>query len=229
MEALHFALNVGAALLMGMAIGFERQFRQRTAGLRTNALVCVGAAMFVSLTRLMQDTNSPTRVASYIVSGIGFLGGGVILREGFNVRGMNTAATLWCGAAVGTLAGAGFPAEAALSTAVVLLVHVALRPLVRRIEARTVTTQEVEVLYRVRVVCDDAQEAVIRLVFLRHVNSRPGMALQGLASQDTEHAGKTAVVAEVFSAQRNDKYLNELVSRMGIEPGVSAVGWERVS
>src|ERR1700678_4145620 len=119
MGLLAFALNVGAALLMGFAIGLERQFRQHPAGLRTNALVCTGAAMFVSLSHLMGDTASPTRVASYIVSGVGFLGGGVILREGLNVKGMSTAATLWCTAAVGTLAGAGFPGHALLGTALV--------------------------------------------------------------------------------------------------------------
>jgi putative Mg2+ transporter-C (MgtC) family protein len=136
-DIIPFVAHVGAALLMGAAIGLERQVRQRTAGLRTNALVCLGAAMFVSLSGLMGDANSPTRIASYVVSGIGFLGGGVILREGFNVRGMNTAATLWCTAAVGALAGAGFVAHAAAGTAAVLLAHLALRPVVRRIEART--------------------------------------------------------------------------------------------
>src|SRR4051812_44299980 len=90
MEIVSFILNVGAALLMGAAIGLERQFRQRTAGLRTNALVCVGAALFVSLSRLIGPEASPSRVAAQVVSGVGFLGGGIILREGFNVRGMNT-------------------------------------------------------------------------------------------------------------------------------------------
>src|SRR5271154_5826230 len=104
-----FTLNVGAAMLMGVALGLERQYRSHPAGLRTNSLVCVGAAMFVSLSGLMGVND--TRIASYIVSGIGFLGGGVIIREGFNVRGMNTAATLWCSAAVGSLAGAGFPLQ----------------------------------------------------------------------------------------------------------------------
>ena len=94
MELLHFVFNVGTALLMGVAIGLERQIQQHVAGLRTNALVCVGAALFVSLSRLMGDHDSPTRIASYIVSGIGFLGGGVILRDGLTVKGMNTAATL---------------------------------------------------------------------------------------------------------------------------------------
>jgi putative Mg2+ transporter-C (MgtC) family protein len=104
---LHFLLNVVSALALGTVIGLERQWRQHQAGLRTNALVALGAALFVSLSRLMGDENSPTRIASYIVSGLGFLGGGVILRDGLTVKGMNTAATLWCTGAVGTLAGAG--------------------------------------------------------------------------------------------------------------------------
>ena len=128
MSLVHFVLNIGAAFLMGMAIGLERQYRQHTAGLRTNALVCVGAAMFVSLSHLMGDSSSPTRMASYVVSGIGFLGGGVILREGMNVKGMITAATLWCTAAVGTLDGAGFPLHGLIGTLTVQSLHVCLRP-----------------------------------------------------------------------------------------------------
>src|SRR6516162_6961808 len=138
----HFLLNIAVALVLGIAIGFERQFRQRTAGLRTNALVCVGAALFVSLGVLLErgDATSAARIASQIVCGIGFLGGGVILREGFNVRGMNTAATLWCSAAIGTLAGSGHLLEALIGTSAVLAIHLALRPVVRKIDERMKTT-----------------------------------------------------------------------------------------
>src|SRR5258708_6342249 len=108
MEFAMFAINIAAALVMGIAIGLERQFRQHAAGLRTNALISVGAALFVSVGRMVDHESSPTRVAAQVVSGIGFLGGGVILREGLNVRGLATAATMWCSAAVGTLAGLGF-------------------------------------------------------------------------------------------------------------------------
>ena len=128
MEELRFALRIGVALLLGGLIGLERQFRQHPAGLRTNALVAVGAALFVSLTHLMGDPSSPTRIASYIVSGVGFLGGGVILREGLTVKGMNTAATLWCTAAVGTLAGASLPLHSLIGTATILALHLSLRP-----------------------------------------------------------------------------------------------------
>src|SRR6201990_3279989 len=95
------------ATLMGACIGFERQWRQRLAGLRTNTLVALGAASFVVFSGLVPGDNSPTRVAAQLVSGIGFLGAGLIFKEGLSVRGLNTAATLWCSAAVGLLAGEG--------------------------------------------------------------------------------------------------------------------------
>jgi putative Mg2+ transporter-C (MgtC) family protein len=76
----------------------------------------------------------PTRMAAYFVSGVGFLGAGVILRDGVKVRGINTAATIWCSAAVGVLAGAGYIIEAAIGAVLVLVAHVALRPVARRLD-----------------------------------------------------------------------------------------------
>jgi len=225
-ELISFTINIAAALIMGVVIGLERQWRQHTAGLRTNALVALGAAMFVSLSRLMDDTGSPTRIASYIVSGLGFLGGGVILRDGLNVKGMNTAATIWCTGAVGTLAGSGFILHGLVGTVAVLAAHLLLRPVVRKLESRTRMAVDVETLYRMRVVCLTQQEAVIRMIFMRHVNSQSQMALQGLLAKEADLEGNTAVVAEIFSSERNDRYMNELVSRIGVEPGVSSVSWE---
>jgi putative Mg2+ transporter-C (MgtC) family protein len=226
-EIVNFSLNVGAALVLGVALGLERQFRGHPAGLRTNALVCVGAALFVSLTGLMKDQNSPTRIASYIVSGIGFLGGGVILREGFTVRGMNTAATLWCSAAVGTLAGAGYAPHALIGTVAVLGVHFGLRPIADWLDRRQKTSPNVELSYRFRVVCEVKDETLIRTILLRHVNSKPGMTVQGIATEDSGGPGKTTVVVDIFSVQRNDRALEDLVSRVNIEPSVKSVSWDK--
>jgi putative Mg2+ transporter-C (MgtC) family protein len=222
-----FILSVGAALLMGVAIGLERQYRQHPAGLRTNALVCVGAALFVSLSGLMDDRGSPTRIASYIVSGIGFLGGGVILRDGLNVKGMNTAATLWCSAAVGTLAGAGFPAHALVGTSAVLGLHLGLRPIARRIDTRLKTAVDVETLYQLRVVCQESQEGVIRTILLRHVNSLPKMTIQRISTQEAEHDGRATVVGDIFSVERDDRAIQDLMSRINIDPSVTSVSWEK--
>ena len=105
------------ALLLGCLIGLERQWHRRNAGLRTNALVSLGAALFVSLSGLLFGTGDQSRIAAQVVSGIGFIGAGLLIKEGMNVSGLNTAATLWCAGAVGTLAGSGFVSEAAIGQA----------------------------------------------------------------------------------------------------------------
>jgi len=120
------------------------------------------------------------------------------------------------------------PLEAAVGTASILLVNVCLRPVVRRLQARAKTAVEVETVYRMRAVCQTQEAGLVRNVFMRHINSHPSMNVQGLAMQDTEQAGVCAVVAEIVSHERNDKYLNEMVQRLGIEPCVTAVSWERV-
>ena len=96
MPLLLATVNMGFALVLGAVIGSERQFRGRMAGLRTNALVSLGAAGFVTFAALFPTDINPTRVAAQVVSGIGFLGAGIIFRDGFNIQGINTAATLWC-------------------------------------------------------------------------------------------------------------------------------------
>src|ERR1700761_2107979 len=116
------ALRLTVALLLGSAIGFERQWNQKMAGLRTNALVALGACGFVVFSGLVGQ-GDPTRVAAQVVSGIGFLG------DGINVHGLNTAATLWCSAMVGTLAGAGHFAPSLLAAAFVIGTNLVLRPL----------------------------------------------------------------------------------------------------
>jgi putative Mg2+ transporter-C (MgtC) family protein len=128
-----FALRLAVGLGCGALIGLERQWRARMAGLRTNALVAAGATLFVLYAVAADDTSS-TRVASYVVSGVGFLGGGVILREGFNVRGLNTAATLWCSAAVGVLAAAGHLLFALIGTGTIVGTHLLGRPFGRLID-----------------------------------------------------------------------------------------------
>ena len=198
MDLVHFALNVGTALMMGLAIGLERQFRQHPAGLRTNALVCVGAAavrLSLSADGMTRVSHDPHRVL-HRPSGIGFLGGGVILREGPNVKGMNTAATLWCTAAVGTLAGAGFPMQGLIGTVTVLGLHLGLRPLGRRIDVRLKTAVDVETLYQMRVVCREQQEGLVRTVLLRHVNSLPNMTIQRISTKVAEQDGQATVVAD---------------------------------
>src|SRR6201996_5742985 len=122
-------VSLTTAFVLGTMIGAERQYRQRTAGLRTNVLVAVGAAAFVDLAMHLDGPGGAVRVIAYVVSGIGFLGAGVIMKQGMDVRGLNTAATLWASAAVGSCAGADMIAQAAALTVFVLAGNTLLRPL----------------------------------------------------------------------------------------------------
>src|SRR5271156_5343000 len=107
-NTVEFGLRLLLAIGMDAMVGLERQWRQRMAGTRTNALVAAGASAFVMAGSLLVDDPSATgRVVSYVVSGVGFLGAGVIFKDSANIRGLNTAATIWCAAAIGVLAGLG--------------------------------------------------------------------------------------------------------------------------
>jgi putative Mg2+ transporter-C (MgtC) family protein len=125
-----FGIRLLVGFFLGVGIGIERQWLRSRAILKTNVLVTLGAAMFVMLSIMTPGDASPTRISAQIVSGVGFLGGGVILREGASVRGTNTAATLWCAAAIGTLVGSGYFVQAYLGTFAVVGANLLLRPLV---------------------------------------------------------------------------------------------------
>jgi len=148
------------AFVLGTLIGAERQYRLRTAGLRTNVLVAVSAAAFVDLAMHIAGADGAVRVIAYVVSGIGFLGAGVIMKEGTNVRGLNTAATLWGSAAVGCCAGADMAAQAIALTLFVLAGNTLLRPLVNAINRRPLYAATSEINYDVTVTCavDDVAE-----------------------------------------------------------------------
>jgi putative Mg2+ transporter-C (MgtC) family protein len=125
----HVLLRLVIAAGLGGAIGFERELRERQAGLRTHLVVCVGSALFTLVSAygfedFFTATGTridPTRIAAQIVSGIGFLGAGAIIRQGLSVRGLTTAATLWLVAAIGMAAGAGYYSGALIATVGALL------------------------------------------------------------------------------------------------------------
>jgi putative Mg2+ transporter-C (MgtC) family protein len=131
-----FLTRLGIAALLGIAIGFERQWRQRAAGLHTSSLVSIGAALFALLDGVL-GAGDTTRIVAGVVTGVGFLAGGVILRSGANVSGLNTAATIWATAAVGALAGFGFFREAGAGAFGIIFLNLTLQPLANFIDART--------------------------------------------------------------------------------------------
>ncbi len=220
------ALNLAVALACGAAVGMERQWRQRLAGLRTNTLVALGAASFVVFAAIFPDEISPTRVAAQIVSGIGFLGAGIIFREGFNVRGLNTAATLWCSASVGMLAGAGAWDFALLMTTLVVFVNLALRPLARLLNRQPIETTEISAEYEVEIVCRHAQEAHVRALMLQGF-AEAGLHLTSLESRDIEDSDRVTVSADLNADGTSDSAMETIVGRKSLEPAVTAARWQR--
>jgi len=190
-------LRMALALALGSAIGFERQWHQKMAGLRTNALVALGSCGFV------------------VFSGM----------VGVNVHGLNTAATLWCSAMVGTFAGGGFWAPSAMAAGFVVLTNLLLRPLVRRLNRRVLVATDVETHYTVEITCKGAEEAHMRSLLL-HGLSQSGLGLRRIDSEDIPDTVKVVVTAHAVAARRNDAALEQIVGRLSLEPYVNAATWQ---
>ena len=137
MAPIELMLRLLLAAGLGAAIGIERELRRKPAGLRTNILIALGSALFTTVSiQFALVSGTPDRVAAQIVTGVGFLGAGAILRSGRNVHGMTTAATIWVNAAVGMAAGAGEYAMASVATAITLVVLGVLPPIEGYFERR---------------------------------------------------------------------------------------------
>lgn len=217
------AISLAAAFVLGGMIGFERQYRQRTAGLRTNVLVAVGAAIFVDLANHIAGHDGAVRVVAYVVSGIGFLGAGVIMREEGNVRGLNTAATLWCSAAVGACAGADMIVEAAIAAVFILAANTLLRPVVDRINRQPLDTTAVEVTHTVHVIAArDHQKTALRLLedALKAAHYPPsGLEVRAFGEQEVE------IEAALAATSVDGDVLDRIVTRLGGTSVVSQAFW----
>ncbi len=216
-----------AAFVLGGAIGLERQFRLRTAALRTNILVAVGAALFVDTAMRfhMLHGGSPgaLQVLAYVVSGVGFLGAGVIMREEGNVRGINTAATLWGSAAVGGAAGLDLLPEAVMGALFVLAANTLLRPVVDRINRRPMNPEEVEVTYTVHVIAGESDGGAVLSRFEQMLKSCK------LPARDKEMRvfgdDKVEIEVRLLPISLHAAELDALIAKMSREEGVQQVFW----
>jgi putative Mg2+ transporter-C (MgtC) family protein len=217
-------VSLASAFVFGALIGAERQYRQRTAGLRTNVLVAVGAAAFVDLAMHLSGADGAVRVIAYVVSGIGFLGAGVIMKQGLDVRGLNTAATLWGSAAVGSCAGADMVAQAAALTVFVLAGNTLLRPLVNAINRIPLDERSSEATYQFKlaVTSEAMPDMRDRLV------ERLEKAKYPVADVDVVEHGEDLleIVATLVSTAINPKELEAVVTDLQRQPGVRHATWE---
>jgi putative Mg2+ transporter-C (MgtC) family protein len=231
MIAVDMFVRVGLATLLGVAIGVERQWRARMAGLQTMALVSMGAALFLILGAYsFHGAGDPTRVAAQIVSGIGFLGAGVIMKQGSSVTGLNTAATLWAAAAVGALAGAWMWREAITGAVIIIAANGFLFPLASKMDTAHLWggRENPAADYLLEVVCSADAEVEVRAVIVSAAN-QPGFQLNALRSSATSSAGEIEVRAELSTTTRDDAKIEMALGALNVDARVTSFRWSAES
>src|SRR6202034_2590646 len=216
-------VSLAAAFILGTLIGAERQYRQRGGGLRTHVLVAVGAATFVDIGMHINGNAGATQIIAYVVSGVGFLGAGVIMKQGNNVWGLNTAATLWCSAAVGACAGADMAFEAIALTCFVLAGNTLLRPLVNAINRAPIDEGATEALYEVSVTTtsdnlDEGRE------LLREQLEAAKYPLRDIEVIEREGGG-AELVATLLGTTAGPQELDGIVARLDKSDLVESASW----
>jgi putative Mg2+ transporter-C (MgtC) family protein len=217
-------ISLLAAFILGTLIGAERQYRQRTAGLRTNVLVALASAGFVDLAIHIGGNDGAIRVIAYVVAGIGFLGAGAIMKEGANVWGLNTAATLWGSAAVGACAGADMIAQAALLTVFVLMSNTLLRPLVNAINRLPIDEKASEAVYEVRLTADIPAMPRLRDLMVEKLEAAQYPVSD---TEVIERPDDTAeIVAVLTRTSVSARELDAVIAALGSQPGARHATWE---
>ncbi len=223
MEFMEFVSRLGLALVLGFFIGLERQLTGHSAGVRINVLICMGTAFF-TLFPMIYGSGEGCRVGSSIITGAGFLCSGVIFKDSGTVRGMNTAATLWCTAAIGMLASTDMPLLAITAAAVLIVSNLLLRSLSKKLQPIS-AEDESEKQYRISVTCQEIAEQEIRQLLISS-NTCATLYLNNLESGDVV-GDKVEIVAEYTSTgkAKND-ILEEIVRSALMLPAVVNAGWE---
>ena len=220
-----FVACIGCAVAFGFLIGLERQLTGHVAGIRTNILVSTGACLFSLFSRLM-DAPDPTRVAAQVVTGIGFLCTGIIFKEGLNIRGLNTAATIWCTAAIGVLCSSGWLLYAAVAAAILLVGNIIFRIVAEKIQPMA-SLEEEESVYVLSVSCRDENEFGIRSVIMDNLKTAQ---LHLINLQSTDDSGGIARIEATVQARgrRKNENIENLTAKVALEMGVTKTGWKLV-
>lgn len=227
MEDKEFIIRLLVALFLGSGLGLERQWRQRMARLLTNSLVCIGACLFVMLSLMMEGDSSRTRVIAQVVSGIGFLAGGVILREGANIRGLNTAATIWCTAAIGALTGSGFISKAFIGAIIVIFAHLFLTPLGDIINETSLRDEPSQRCYLCTIICSREHECNLREKFLNYLEQHESFEIRSMHSEKLAGANiEVKIKANIVATGRQDRDLDYIISNLSLESMVIKATWQ---
>lgn len=219
-----FIQRLLAAMLCGLIIGTERQLRHKMSAVVTNVLVCMGSFLFLSFA--MNDSpNEQARLASQVISGIGFLGGGVIIRDGFSIRGINTAATLWCSAALGLLISQGFIQYAFIGTGFILGANVILKPLAKKVEHSKYGNRDMESNYKIKIQCKDMQEEEIINSFRSAVENK-NIIIRGIESRRSDENDNMIVKIYIQIFGQNEENIWKTLNYIHNKYDISSYSYE---
>lgn len=219
MDLWAFLERIGVCFLLGVIIGFERQCRRKVIGLRTNTLVSLGSFLFVAMSCLVHDQDV-TRVAAQVVSGIGFLGAGVILRDGLNIRGLNTAATLWCSGAIGTLTAFGLLIEASIGTGLILFANVFLRFLGKKI--MYIQKRKEKIQYVMELECSIDQKDSIKRFILENLK-KYSITLKKVQYEKRKQNFKMVVTFDFLSMEQ--QLIENMMNEIGCSENITSFHW----
>ena len=214
-----FLIRILVCFILSFVIGFERQYRHRMVGLRTNVLVSLGAFLFVTASYGLLP-NDMSRIAAQVVSGIGFLGAGVILRDGNKIKGLNTAATLWCVASIGILSACGMLIEATVGAFLVLLSNIILRLISLAVMDKVKKNEKERCTLRIS--CKNNIEVVVRTSLAKSLEMH-NLTLQSL--ERSEITKEEVKLKAIIITARPD-IVEEIVKNVSAEPGVTSISFE---
>lgn len=223
MTYLDFLCRISICFVLGLIIGIERQYRRRVAGMRTITLVALGSFLFVSISFLTNPVDI-TRIAAQVVSGIGFLGAGVIIRDGQNIRGLNTAATLWCSAAVGTLTALGFIIEAVIGVLYILASNIILRIISKKMMNK-IPAKQIE-HYSLTILCDEEKEISIKNMLLQKLRTNQ-ICIKSFNTSKYEDNKKIETAIDIASSEVDS--FNNTINKLCLESGVNSVMFNKLT
>ena len=214
-----FLIRILVCFILSIIIGIERQFRHRVVGLRTNVLVCLGAFLFVYLSYNV-SVSDQTRVAAQVVSGIGFLGAGIIIRDGDKIKGLNTAATLWCVSAIGVLCASGLLIEASVGTLLVLISNLILRLVSQFIMNKMKENSKEK--YTINITCLKDKEKYIKEKIIKLIQGNSLL----LRSLERNEITSNEIKFKVITITSTISKIEYVINKISMESGVTAMSWE---
>ncbi len=226
-----FLIRMMIAILLGALIGTERQLTKHYTGIITTIIVCVGSFAFASFAFLVGDANSDvTRIAAQIVSGIGFLGAGVILSDGTKVKGINTAATVWASAAVGILCCIDKIWFAVAVALAILITHLVLHPVTEYIDKKQrydkkKSQKAEETFYRISIICDEDHAPEIKEKLIKKIRETENVLLRKLQTGG-QTDGNVKVKADISTKAKDNELVESLIVYLGTNNDIISAGWK---